>query len=209
MSRDTLSKVVALTASATGITALVIYYMQTYSGEVRPSITSWALWSFLIALNVKSYYGFSQDIWKILTEILGFFACIVVCVLALRIGKFTPLDIWDYLVIAISCVAMLRWYQQNQKTGGASDASWQGHFILQFALLVSFVPTFRNVLADPTNESFWAWGLWTVMYSLNLIIVALRWKGQKKELLTYSRAFVLHVLVFLLTVPAINKFIGV
>lgn len=207
MSRNALSKVVALTASATGITAFVIYYAQTYSSEVKPSVTSWALWCFLIALNVKSYYGFSQDVWKILTEILGFFKCVAVCVLALWIGRFTPLDIWDYLVIAISCVAMLRWYQQSKKTGDVSDASWQGHFILQFALLISFVPTFRNVLANPANESFWAWGLWTVMYALNLMIVMLRWKGQKKELLTYSRALVLHALIFLLTVPAINEFI--
>ena len=188
-----------ITAGVIHVVAFIIYNKQISQEASVPNAATWTLWTFLTVLNATSYAVMSGDIVKSILPAVSSLACILTFLFSLYKGKLSRIDPWDGIALVIGVVSGLAWWWYHSAT--------YANLILQLAIAISFVPTYRGVWKNPAVERALPWYLWSFAYILIIIVVALRWRDQYQDLVYPVNLLLLHAAVGLLTrraVPAID-----
>ena len=182
--------IVATSALVLHIFAFGLYEWNLIVGDARPNAASWAIWGFITILNFTSYRAMSRDWVKSILPTVGSLLCILTFVIALVRGRFATPTVYDLSVMTIGLCAALVWWWTRR----ASIAQ----ILLQIGIAIGFIPTFGTVWVDPTSEPAACWLLWAIAFSLQTLVVLMRWQGQKTDLLYPVNCTGLHLAVGIL-----------
>jgi len=169
------------------LTAFAIYNWKIVRGLSRPNTATWGIWAIVASLNCASYFFMSQDWVKSLSAIAASVACIFTFVFALFRGRLSKLDRSDGIVLVISVSAIIVWWVFRSATFA--------NLLLQGALVAGFIPTLRDVVRKPEQESALPWLMWSLVYVLLLLIVLLRWSNHWPDLVYPINSLFWHLLV--------------
>lgn len=155
--------------------------------QSTPNAASWGVWAFITILNFTSYKAMSKDWVKSLLPTLGSILCILTFVVAGFRGRLGALNIYDMLAIGVGLIASVVWWLTKSPT--------KAQILLNLCLFIGFIPTFISVWNRPESERIISWLLWTIMFVVQAMVVVLRWKGQKMDLLYPVNGIVLHAVI--------------
>ena len=141
-------------------------------------------------LNFTSYSAMAKDKWKSFLPTISGIQCILTFVLALFQGQIKSIGIYDFIVLAVGITASLLWWKLKSPT--------ITNLMLQLGITIGFVPTVQSVWVRPQSEFTLCWFVWTVSFTVQTIVVILRWRGQKRDLAYPVNSLWLHLLVALL-----------
>ena len=187
MKKDKLLAAVTLLCS---IVAFVIYDWQMLLGQSSPNAASWGIWAFITVLNFTSYKVMSGDWVKSLLPALNSMLCILTFVIAASRGRLAALNTYDDIVFVLGIAASIVWWRTKSAT--------KAQLLLQLCLAIGFIPTYVSVWGNPGNERLLGWAIWSVMFALQILVVRLRWRGRKMDLLYPVNGTILHSAVVLL-----------
>ncbi len=169
-----ISATLGLIAGSVHLSAYALYLRQVLRGTSRPNTATWTLWTFLAALNAASYLAMCRDLAKAATPIAGALACAAVLTVSFWKGRLTRLAVFDRGILAIGLSAAAVWWATR-------SATW-ANLLLQGAFVLSNVPTYRGVWRRPDSEQPLPWFGFGLAYALNIVVVALRWRGELADL---------------------------
>lgn len=173
------------------VIAFIVYNKRMLKGLSNPNTTSWALWALLSSLNFASYLDMSDDMVKSTISLASASACIFTFVFSIFKGRITKPDFWDGLIFLFSGVSIMVWWIYQSST--------YANLVLQLAIAISFIPTFRDVITDCDKEKLLPWAIWSGAYVISIIVVMLRWEGHYQDLAYPINGFVMHGIVGLLS----------
>lgn len=180
----TVEVILGVIAGLIHIVAFLIYHRQMLQGTSKPNQATWTLWVFISTLNCISYIVMSGDIIKGLLPIASTAACIAVFVVSLFKGKLSKLNFGDQIALMLGFASIFVWRAYRSAT--------YANLILQICILISFIPTYRGVWKEPSNEKALPWFVWSSAYILTIIVVFLRWQGQYQDLVYPINCLLLH-----------------
>ena len=180
-------ELLAVLASLLNIVGFVVYNKQIFTGKNTPNITSWGIWAFVTVLNFLSYKTMSDDWVKSIFPTISSLMCILTFLVALATGKFVRVNRYDAIPLALGIMASLVWWWFESAT--------YANLLLQLAIAIGFVPTFRSVWVSPKNEKPLAWFIWGIGFGFGGIVVLMRWNDQYQDVVYYADCFVLHLAV--------------
>lgn len=178
------------------VVAFALYHRQMLLGTSRPNRATWTLWVFISTLNCISYIAMSRDIVKGLLPIASTSACIVVFIASLFKGRLSRLNLGDYVNLVLGFISLFVWWAYRSAT--------YANLLLQVCIFISFVPTYKGVWQDSSNEKSLPWFVWSSAYILNIIIIFLRWKGQYQDFVYPVNCFLLHFGVGILSLRKVD-----
>ena len=167
--------------------AYLDYNQRVRSGTTVPNGATWAIWSVIAVISAGTYFTVTGDFWKSILPILNILLCIGTFLLAFIAGKFKKLDVTDWLALGLGLVAALVWVVY--KSAGYAN------LIVQVAIMVGFIPTWRAVWKRPLCEHPRPWWIWAASYSIAIAALILRWKNQWIDLVFPVNGVVLHASV--------------
>lgn len=166
--------VLAIAASVLSLGAGAWYNWDLFHGDVRPNLSSWAVWTFITILSSTSYFAASSDVLKSLLAFSNSTVTVLTFGLILWHGRFSRIARFDLIAAAIGIGAAGIWFFFQ-------SAAW-GNVVLQLAIAVGCVPTYRSVVANPTTERPGPWLVWSGSFVFGIAVVLLRWTGHPLEL---------------------------
>lgn len=177
-----------------------IYNRKIFTGVIQPIKATLALWAFIATLNALSFSDLSQDFTKAFISIIASVACILTFLFAWRTAKLEPMSKTEKKVFAFGILAVLVWTIWKQSS--------YANVVLQFAVLLSFLPLYKNLWMHPTSEHWLPWIFWVSAYVCLFTSIMLDWTNPW-ELVYPITNFVLHGIVILLTLrkPSSNSFV--
>lgn len=175
---------VAVLSALFSVTAFVMYNLKLLGGEVSPNAASWAVWAFVTVLNFTSYRAMTGDWVKSLLPTMNSLLCIATFVVLAFRGGFAQIPAYDQVALVLGILAGLIWW--------LTRSSRYAQVILSFAIAIGFVPTFVSVFKNAHAELFIAWLLWSMAFVSQTVLVVLRWREQKMDLLYPVWGFILH-----------------
>lgn len=184
---EALAVVLGFAAGIMHLVAFGIYNKQILQKTSHPNSATWMLWVFLTVLNFTSYFYMSGDWVKSLLPTASSIACILTFILALFKGKLKRPKFWDSVALTIGLIAGGMWWYYN--------SAIYANLILQGAVAISFIPTYRDVWKDPKTEKALPWFIWAGAYVFSLVVVGLRWQEQYVDLVYPVSCLVLHAVV--------------
>lgn len=171
--------------------AYLEYTRGVFTGKTKPNGATWAIWSAISIVSAGSHFGVSGDFWKSLLPILNILLCIGTFVLVFIAGKFDKLDVTDWIALGLGLIAAVVW--------GIYKSATYANLIVQVAITVGFIPTWRAILKTSSCEHYRPWWIWSASYCIATIVVLLRWKNQWVELIYPVLCVLLHVSVPILS----------
>ena len=132
------SQLLAIAAGLVYTIAYLDYNRKVLKGETKPNGATWLIWSVISLISTSSYFTATRDVWMSVIPLLNIVLCIGTFVLALWLKRFTRPDIMDFVALTIGIIAAVVWKQY----GSAKYAN----FIVQFAVLAGFYPTWRGIM---------------------------------------------------------------
>jgi uncharacterized membrane protein YadS len=180
-----IATILGIIAGILHLVAFAIYNKQMLEGTSRPNAATWNLWAFLTVLNCTSYFVMSTDWVKSFLPIASSFACVGTFFFALFKGKLSPLEKWDKVALTVGIISGLTWWVFKSAT--------YANVVLQFSVLVSFIPTYQGVWKDSSKEKSLPWFIWAFAYVLILIVIWQRWQNQWQDLVYPVNCFFLHI----------------
>lgn len=166
------------------VLAFGIYNKKMFEGRSQPNTATWSLWAVLTALNMASYYVASGDWVMSLLPSLSSVACILTFCFAVWKRKLKGIDVWDCMALVIGLISALVWWLYQS----AAYAS----LVMQAAIFVSFIPTYRDVWKDAKKETPLPWCIWSIAYVVGIVVVMIRWKGRVIDLVYPVNCLFLH-----------------
>ncbi|AKM84876.1 TPA: hypothetical protein DHW58_01475 [Patescibacteria group bacterium] len=151
----------------THISGFAIYTQSMLKGKTVLYTATWASWAFISTTNAITYLVMTHDVVKSAAPISSTSACLIVFLIALSQRRATKLDPKDKLVVAIGLLSLAVWLVFKN----AASAN----LILQPAIAISFIPTYRGVWAKPETENALPWFIWTFAYVISITVVLMRW----------------------------------
>lgn len=188
---NALAITLGIIAGAMHIVAFLFYNKQMIRGESTPNTATWTIWVFLSTLNAASYLFASEDIVKTILPFASTIACIGTFIYSVVKGKLSRLDWTDSFILALGIVASALWFYYQSAT--------IANMVIQVAVMISFIPTWRGVIKNPKVERAFPWFLWSASYIVNITTVILRWQGQPQDLVYPINCLILHGSVGLLS----------
>ena len=170
----------------------IVYDKEIFLGRCKPNVISWSLWTMTTVLNLASYLAMTGDIFKASLSIVSSFFCLLTLIFALAKREYKPLQIFEWLTLVIGVLAVFVWWRYQ--------SSLYANMIVQFAIVVAFMPTYRSIWNNPTNECVFPWLIFTVAYMLLVGTVLSRWNGQPEDLVYPILGSALHLLVVILII---------
>ena len=167
--------------------AYCVYYRQMYSGMSSPNVATWTIWTYLVVLNVSSYYIMTGDLVKSFVGIISAIAVLLTFLISLVFGKFSRQKNIQLLMLAIGLVAGLVWWICRSAT--------YANLIMQGCLVISFIPMFIELWGNPNKETPLSWFLWAAAYGMAVAAVLLRWNGNVVDIIFPLRSAVFHAAV--------------
>ena len=166
--------------------AYLDYNRVVLKGETKPNGATWAIWSTIALVSTSSYFASTGDVWKSIIPFANIFLCIGTFVLALIVGKFKKLDFTDWSALTIGIIAAIVWK--------LTTAAY-GNLIVQVAIIIGFIPTWCGVWKTPSCEKPRPWWIWCVSYGIAGVVVIMRWRGQRIDLVYPWLCVFLHASV--------------
>lgn len=148
--------VLPLVASAIHAFGFWKYNSQAKAGTSKPNFVSWAIWALLASLNALSFMAITSFVVAAQTFV-GAVGCIGIFVHALVTGKFEWPRWKEWVIFAISIVAIVVWKFYNPL---------YANLVLISAFFLSFWPSWIGVWVDPTKEKSLPWLLWGLAHGL-------------------------------------------
>lgn len=184
---------IALIVLIVGITHVFGYYLYylTVKDGVKPNTTSWSIWTFGSLINLFSYSELTGDWYKNVLPIACSVSCIILYIALFYKGKFRKLNAINYVTILIDIIATLLWF--------ITDSALIGNIALQVSTIISFAPIIREIYDEDENEKPLPWLLWSIAYSLDLVVIFFRWE-KWGDVVYPAVCFILHFLVWMLIV---------
>jgi hypothetical protein len=165
--------------------AFVIYNWQMLLGQYSPNAVSWGVWAFITILNFTSYKAMSKDWVKSLLPTLNSTLCVLTFVFLLIFhGRLAALNAYDDIALALGIASCVVWWRTKSEI--------KAQILLQVCILIGFIPTYISVWKNPGNESLLCWVIWAATFVIQIVLVLLRWRGQKMDLLYPVNCGVLH-----------------
>jgi hypothetical protein len=180
------------------ILAYLDYNSQVARGRTKPNGTTWLIWSILAVASSASYLKATGDVWKSVIPLVNVVLCVATLALAVYMKEFKRPDRTDFVALIIGVIAVLVW----KKYGSAKYAN----LIVQVAILMGFIPTWRSIIKDPACERSRPWCIWTAGYVLSIAVVILRWNGQGCDLAYPINMVILHPSIPILAMMRRRKF---
>lgn len=181
----------AILAGILQLVAFGIYNKQIFKNQSAPNKSTWTLWVFLTVLNCTSYFFMTMDWAKSFLPIASSLACILTFFFALIKGKFSKIDGYDAGALLIGVGAGLIWWFYK--------SALYGNIILQFSVLISFIPTYKDVWRNSSAEKAPPWYIWTSGYAFSISVVIMRWEDQWQDLVYPINCLFLHLGIALLS----------
>lgn len=178
-------------ATVMHLVAFALYNAQMMKGASKPNTATWTLWAVLTATNATAYLNASGDWVKSILPLASSIACILTFLFALVRGSFKMLSTADSIAFAIGCVAGFAWWYYQSAV--------YANLLLQCAIAISFVPTYRQVWNQPSSEKGPPWALWGAAYALLTYVVFLRSHGQWTDYVHPVQGAIMHAAVVPLT----------
>ncbi|OHA15874.1 MAG: hypothetical protein A3A10_01245 [Candidatus Tagabacteria bacterium RIFCSPLOWO2_01_FULL_42_9] len=152
-----------------------------------PNVATWTIWTYLVVLNVSSYYIMTGDLVKSFVGIISAIAVLLTFLISLVFGKFSRPKNIQLLMLAIGLVAGLVWWICRSAT--------YANLIMQGCLVISFIPMFIELWGNPNKETPLSWFLWAAAYGMAVAAVLLRWNGNVVDIIFPLRSAVFHAAV--------------
>ena len=132
----------------------VIYVMQIFKKEVKPTLSTWIIFSAATAINAISYLVATEiDYLSGVFLLTDAVSCSIICLMSVIFNrssvKFKPFE--KYYLFTASMVVIFWFFTHN---------AFISNLLIQGLILVAFFPTAQNMITSKENtESF---TLWTV-----------------------------------------------
>lgn len=176
--------ILALITSLVQIIGFVIYDVQAFRKMSKPNIATWILWAGISILNFTSYRSMSGDWMKSLLPTVSSAFCVLTFFVAImKGGKLSKLNKLDTAALILGAIATLTWFFLKSAT--------YANLIIQAAVLIGFIPTWRTA----KSERPLPWFVWTAVYVLGVIVVAMRWTGHWQDLVYPVMCLFAHLAV--------------
>lgn len=160
------SKKLAILASFIHLCGYAVYNTAALAGTSEPNLVPWAIWGLMAVLNTETYRTQTRDNVKAMLSLAGSAASVVTFGVAWVMGgTFSELNSVNMLALAIGIIAVGVW-----KLGSAKYANW----CVLIAVAAGFVPFYKVLWMNPSAESPFAWSLWSLSTTLNVVVVAIR-----------------------------------
>lgn len=193
-----ISTTLAVSATVIFVIAFLIYNKDLLAGKTKPSIVSWALFTFITLINSSSYYVMTNgDLRKCSVAFTDFTICFVTLVAVIFKGRMPKLDAFDKGAFAIGLCSVGIW--------AAFQSATYANVILQVANVIAFSPTYKSVYKNPEHEPALPWLLWTGAFTLNITVVIMRWAGHPEDLVSPITGLCLHCGVGLLALRSVHQ----
>jgi hypothetical protein len=138
-------------------------------------------------LNFSNYTVVSGDFIKGIFPMISSVLCFFTLFLTARSGNFSEVEKDDKRVFALGVIAACVWK--------IADSPTFAQLLLQVALIIGFIPTFKKSYNRPESENTLAWCLWTLAFVFQTAFVLLTWEGQKMALVYPINMFICHGVV--------------
>jgi len=182
-----MSQWLAIASGLMLVVAYVVYNWGMFAGRTKPNTTTWAIWAMIVILSTSSYTIASGDWWMAAIALVNFVLCIGTFVVAVMKGRFKEVDRADLVALGLGILAAVIWAIFRSATSA--------NLIVQVAILIGFVPTWRGVWRGTVKERSLPWWLWSSAYTLALVVVIMRWNGQWVALIYPLNCIWLHASV--------------
>ncbi|MFA6315062.1 MAG: hypothetical protein WC648_01685 [Candidatus Paceibacterota bacterium] len=150
------------------VVSVIPYAIRTYQKKVHPNITSWSLWTFIglaLLLTYKSS-GAKANVWA---AVFGFTNPLIVTLIAFkRQYERTKLNKLDIVCLIFGIISLVMWLFMRESKD-----------LVQYALYVAIVadsfaclPTIAFLWKSPDQDRPFAWGFFSVAYSLNFFAIS-------------------------------------
>jgi hypothetical protein len=181
-----------LLASAIFLVAFVDYNKGVLAGKNIPAFAAWAVFSIITLVNGVTYLDWTAQ-W-INTAVI--FTDCIVCIgttvaILIRLKGRVSVDRTDKQIVCISLIAIVLWV--------VFHAAAAGNLLNQIAYTLAFVPNYRNVWRNPSDEPTRPWGIWTMAFVLNLGALMFQPKTQTMDYVTPSVCLFHHLVMTVLS----------
>ena len=139
-----------------------------YHKSTSPNAASWTIWTAIALVSSTTYWAASGDVWKSVIPIVNVVLCVATYIGALICGKFQKLKTSEWLALASGLAAVAVW--------AAYHSAVYANLVVQIAITIGCIPTWRAVWKNPKPERARPWLIWASAYSLAAVVVILRWK---------------------------------
>jgi len=187
-----ISILITFAAGLINVLGFVIYNWQASKSTVTPNLASWGIWAGVTIVNFTSYHSMSGDWAKSLLPAISSALCILTFLLILtKGGKILEMSKFDVVSLMIGFLSVVAWRLFRSATFA--------NLIIQFAIILGFIPTLRAVIVDPRKEHPLPWFVWTVSYTLFVAVVLLRWTNHWQDLVYPAIGIISFLLITLLS----------
>jgi len=184
--------VLTLVTSLIQIIGFVIYDVQAFRKMLNPNLATWGIFAGITILNFTSYHSMSGD-WMVslLPTVSAMFNILTFVVAIAKGGRFRDIDKFDRTAFVIGIVAGITWI--------LFKSAANSNLIVQFAVIVAFVPIYKALWKKPSLERPLPWLIWSGAYTLGVILVYLRNTDHWEAFVYPGVCVALHLGVALLT----------
>lgn len=129
----------AFTASVLSLGGSALYNLDLFRGRIKPNLSTWLIWTFITILNSSSYFAVSADGIKSLLAFSNSAATIITFGVIMWRGNFSRVTPTDIVAAIIGILAGIVWI--------ATKSATSGNVVIQLAIVVGCLPTYRSGLA--------------------------------------------------------------
>lgn len=172
------------------IAAYGVYWWGIEMQLVRPSRTSWLIWSAVTTVEALTYQAVNEGLLQNIIFFMNAASCLFITFAIWRHSTWqrpTPLEL---VCMALSLAALIMWF-------GFQKADW-AHIMVLAAVPIGFIPTWISAWEDKRREMSPAWGLWTLADAATLFLILRTTQGGIMELPYIILELVCHSIVWLI-----------
>lgn len=200
MQQETIRMCIAALTTQAHVTAFAVYYLQTKTKDTKPNTSTWTIWAVITAMNFGAYFRSSGDPVASAMPAVSSVACLIMFAASLRNGAFKRPSAWDAVTMCVGIVAGLVWWRFNtpfvadivmRLAPSGASAALVANVILQFAVGISFIPTYRDAWTKRSEQPH-AWALWGLAYAMQILVVYLRTDEKQMDFLYPVQGLLMH-----------------
>jgi len=149
---------------AAAITLAAFWLYNKQDGKI--SAGTWWILATGDSLDFASYWGMTENWWKIAVPAAFAVASIITFLYALAKKRFSWPDRTDLLIIGLDGVITLGWWQQFATATTAN-------LLYQATAVMAFVPMYRGLYRNREKEVYAPWMLWSLAHFIFFITAAM------------------------------------
>jgi SET domain len=185
-----LPDILLLIAMVLTVAAYGVYWWGIEMQLVRPSRTSWLIWSAITTVEALTYQAVNEGLLQNVIFFMNAASCLFITFAIWRHSTWQKPSAIELLCMALSLAAMIVWF-------GFQQAQW-AHILILAAVPIGFLPTWISAREDKRRELSPAWGLWTLADATTLLLILRTSEGGAMELPYILLELVCHATVWLI-----------